>query len=153
MSNKEWGNITWKLFHTLAEKIAENKFVQVKPLVLELITSVCNNLPCPICKKDASALINQAYLNKIQSKKHLIEFVRQFHNIVNIKLYKKIMKADEINEIYKNTNLSNTIQEFIRIYNISYYNLKLNHSDYKKKIFINNFITKINIIQNIHNSP
>ena len=84
--------------------------------------------------------------------KYLIEFLRQFHNIVNIKLHKKNVTETEINNIYKNTNLYNTIREFIRIYNITYHNLKLNKSDYHKKNFINNFITKINKIQNIHNS-
>jgi hypothetical protein len=152
MSNKEWGNITWKLFHTLAIQLDEKKFEHVKDLVIEIIVDTCRNLPCPICQKDATDLIKKAYLNKITSKKYLIEFLRQFHNIVNIKLHKKNVTETEINNIYKNTNLYNTIQEFIRIYNISYHNLKLNKSDYKKKNFINNFITKINKIQNIHNS-
>ena len=30
MSSKEWGNITWKLFHTLAEQINESKFQEVR---------------------------------------------------------------------------------------------------------------------------
>ena len=152
MSNKDWGNITWKLFHTLAQKIDENKFIKVKDLVIEVIVDTCKNLPCPICQKDATNLINKSYLNKITSKIYLIEFLRQLHNIVNIKLHKKTMTQNDIGDMYVSTNFYNIIQEFIRIYSISYHNLKLNKSDYQKKLFLNNFITKINKIQNIHNS-
>ena len=47
MSQKQWGNITWILFHSLAESIDPNLFIQAKPLVILLINSTCKNLPCP----------------------------------------------------------------------------------------------------------
>ena len=89
MNSKIWGTITWLFFHTLAEKIHENKFEKVKVDVINIIILVCNNLPCPDCSNHATEVLKKAYISNIQSKKHLIEFLRQFHNIVNIKIGKQ----------------------------------------------------------------
>ena len=67
MSNKEWGTITWIFFHTLAEQINENKFDKVKPLMIKIVTDTCHHLPCPFCRKDATNIIKQAYINRIQT--------------------------------------------------------------------------------------
>ena len=49
MSQKEWGNITWLLFHSLAEKIDDNSFSIVKDQLIYFIKYTCeNSIPCPI---------------------------------------------------------------------------------------------------------
>ena len=136
MSNKEWGNITWSFFHTLAARIDESKFHKIRNLVIDLIIDTCKHLPCPVCREDATNIINKSYIQNIQTKRHLVEFLRQLHNIVNIKLHKKIFTEIETKNRYINYNLNKVFEEFTKIYSISYHNMKLNQTDFHKKNFI-----------------
>ena len=96
MPTDKWGNATWLLFHTLAAQIDESKFEKNKNLLIEIITTTCAHLPCPTCTKDASNIIKRGNLHNIKTKSDFVEFLRQFHNIVNIKLHKKSYSAEEI---------------------------------------------------------
>ena len=87
-SIQDWGKHTWIFIHTLAAKIAANHFSKVKNKIISLILNICKNLPCPACSQHADIVLKQAYITNISTKSHLIEFLRQFHNIVNIKLHK-----------------------------------------------------------------
>ena len=147
MYKKEWGNVTWKFFHTFAESIEDDMFPQIKDTAIDIIVGICNNLPCPICQKDARITIQKAYIKKIETKKHFKEFLRQFHNIVNIKLHKKTYSASEVENMYKNINIHEVINEFIYIYNKREFNIKLMTNNLHKNIFIKSFINKINSIK------
>ena len=46
---KLWGPPTWFLFHTLAEKIKEDKFDTMKIDIINMIKRICRNLPCNDC--------------------------------------------------------------------------------------------------------
>ena len=145
MNSKIWGTITWLFFHTLAEKIDENKFEKVKVDVINIIILVCNNLPCPDCSNHATEVLKKAYISNIQSKKHLIEFLRQFHNIVNIKIGKQEFSKEEIKEKYKNNNLLLLFNNIINIYKsiktsnrLMSYNLQRNINLNKLFLLINN---------------
>ena len=122
MSQKQWGNITWILFHSLAESVNPNYFNQAKPLILNFINLTCENLPCPICSNHAKDTLSKAYLNQINSKADLIEFLRQFHNIVNIQTDKPIVNKEEVIKIYKRPKLNEIINKFIEVYSVSYGN-------------------------------
>ena len=99
MSVTNWGNITWTLFHTLAEKIREKDFPIVKDLFIQFIKDTCKNLPCPICANHASETLKQARFNLIVTKADMIEFLRQFHNIVNIRVGYPIVEKDFVIKI------------------------------------------------------
>ena len=103
-AKKRWGNITWELFHTLAQNVNESKFSEIKTSLFNIIFYICQNLPCPYCSTEAVSILKKAYKNKISTKKDFIEFIRQFHNIVNIKLYKRIITEKEVTTLYKNKN-------------------------------------------------
>lgn len=148
MSYLEWGNITWKFFHTLAEKIDETKFHEIRDSTISIILEVCENLPCPICKNDAANILKYAYIKNIKTKKHLVEFLRQFHNLVNMKLDKKTYSADEINIMYKDVNLRDVVSNFRHIYmKKKNFNLKLINNNFHKKIFIESLLIKLNNIK------
>jgi hypothetical protein len=147
MSYLEWGNITWKFFHTLAEKIDETKFPEIRDSIINIILEVCDNLPCPICKNDAANILKYAYVKNIKTKKHLIEFLRQFHNLVNMKLDKKTYSADEINSMYNNVNLKDVVSNFTRVYKKRNFNLKLLNNNLQKKIFVESVLIKLNKIK------
>ena len=132
----EWGNITWALFHTLAVQIDKDKFLQVKDKLIMIITKTCQHLPCPVCSKDATEILKKANINNIHTKDDLIEFLRQFHNIVNVKLKKKTMDKQKLENMYKKNNLAEIIQLFIKIYKTSYGNMKLMMHNFHKEQFI-----------------
>lgn len=148
MSNKEWGNITWKLLHSLAAQVNEDKFPEVRDKLINIIINTCKNLPCPYCKDHATnKVIKRAYINNIKTKAHYIEFLRQLHNIVNIKLGKKIYSREEIKDMYNNTNLGIIIKDFIRIYSIQYHNIRLIADNMHKQQFVKNLIQELNSIK------
>ena len=112
----EWGNITWILFHSLAEKVSDDKFHEVRNTLIEIVRGICSHLPCPDCSNDATLILKQAYFENIKTKEHFIEFLRQFHNIVNIKLKKKQMNYEEVSIMYKQKNMTSVIHNFFNIY-------------------------------------
>jgi hypothetical protein len=148
MSNKEWGNITWSLFHNLAARVKEDKFSEVKDKLINIVISTCNNLPCPICMEHASNhILKRAYIGNIKTKEHFIEFLRQMHNIVNIKLHKKNYTIEEIKDMYLNENLGSIINNFFRIYSIQYHNMRLMANSMNRKIFLKKFANNLNEIK------
>lgn len=148
MSNKEWGNITWKLFHSLATQINEEKFPEVSDKLINIIIKTCSNLPCPFCSDHASNhVLKKANIKNIKTKIHFIEFLRQLHNIVNIKLQKKTYTMEEIKNMYSNENLGQIINEFIRIYSIQYHNMRLMTNAMHRKLFLKDLIKDLNDIK------
>jgi len=143
MPTELWGNATWLFFHVLVEKVNENKFNQMKSLVIEIIKDTCKHLPCPYCAEDASKVLNQAYIQNIKNKEHLIEFLRQFHNIINTKLNNKTYTIDEaVKKEYSNYNLSSIINNLFKIYNMKYGLMKMmtynaQRKEYLKRLQIN----------------
>lgn len=125
MSQKEWGNITWLLFHSLAEKFNEEQFPSIKNDFINFIKNTCRHLPCPICSEHATKTLNRGYLNLIETKADMIEFLRQFHNIVNIRTDKPIAEKEFVINNYKKTNLKNVINNFIKIYSHKYGNFDI----------------------------
>ena len=126
MSINEWGNVTWKFFHTLAEKADETKFPEYKDKFINLIINICKNLPCPDCSKDATNILSKAYINNIQTKEHFVEFIRQFHNIVNLKLLKSTVDTlTEVHDMYKDVHFYNLLNNFFSIFFKRQYNVKL----------------------------
>tara|TARA_B100001093_G_C26770247_1_gene989799 strand:+ start:547 stop:1002 length:456 start_codon:yes stop_codon:yes gene_type:complete len=147
MSSKEWGNITWKFFHTIAERVNESKFPEIKHIMIKIIVNTCNNLPCPECKEHASNIIKQSYTNNIKTKKHYIEFLRQLHNIVNIKLNKKIYSDEEIKNMYINENLSEILFKFKSIYSKNQIAERMITHNLRKKQFLISLLNDLNTIK------
>lgn len=147
MSSKQWGNITWKLFHTLAEKVNEKKFPEVRNTMIKIIVNTCANLPCPQCQEHATNVIKQSYINNIKTKKHYIEFLRQFHNIVNIKLNKKTYSIEEIKNMYINENIYNILLEFKFFYSKTNMAQRMIANNFNKKHFLTTLFNDLNTIK------
>jgi len=145
MPTKEWGNATWLLFHTLAAQIDETKFAEFKNLLILIITTTCHNLPCPICTQDASNILKKANIHNINTKEDFIEFLRQFHNIVNIKLQQKTFSIEEL-KIYNKIHLINVINNFINLYIKPSGNMKMIINSFQRQNFINQITPKLKLI-------
>ena len=134
MTKTNWGNSVWFLFHTLAEKIIEKKFIEQKNNLLELITIICGNLPCPDCSSHAIIEINQINVNNIKSKEDFKLLLFEFHNRVNKKLNKPPFTMDELNKKYSTANLVAIINNFNIVYNQNTYNEKLLINTFHKNL-------------------
>lgn len=149
MNNKYWGNITWIFFHTLAEKIKPEEFEKNKELFINIIIKTCNHLPCPHCSQHATEVLSTTHLNNIKTKSHFIEFLRQFHNIVNIKLKKKELSKEEIKDLYKDFNLLNVLVILINTYKSVKTSERLMTYNFYRNKFLQELSNDIKNIKNI----
>ena len=136
MSKKDWGNISWILMHSLAQKVTENKFLNCKQILIRIIFDICNNLPCPDCREHAIKLLKTSNINKISNKKELISFLCEFHNIVNKKLKKPTKNIEEVEKQYSTAKLNMIVITFFKVYNSIVYNEKMLADSFKRKFFL-----------------
>ena len=118
-SRSYWGNPTWTLFHTIAEKINNSYYINNYMIVWGFIKDVCNHLPCPFCKNHAVKYVNLINMNDIKTKEGLKKVLFEFHNYVNRNSNKKTEDISILNR-YKNANVSVVFpyfeQRFFRSY-------------------------------------
>jgi hypothetical protein len=132
MSKSVWGPATWTMLHCLVLKIKDdaNNMEELKTM----ITYICDNLPCPYCASHARTIIQKSNFNKIQDILSLRVFVFQLHNNVNERLKKPKMEYSEHLERYKNVNLVDVINTFIKAYNNNTGTTMMLYSFHKKQV-------------------
>jgi len=109
----KWGEPTWFLFHTLAEKVKENNFQSIRLDLINLITIICSNLPCPDCANHATNYMKKINPASIKTKQELKLMLFQFHNVVNQNKGFSLFPIDNLESKYSNANTVNIIQNFI----------------------------------------
>jgi hypothetical protein len=143
--SKSWGPPCWYLFHSLAAKVKEEEFENVKMSFWSIITSTCANLPCPECRQHATAIVSSVNKNNVlRSKVSLEKFLFDFHNSVNKRKRYKIFTVEEYESRYKNADLNKVINLFIATFNQSTRNNKLMLDGMQRQMFMKNFISWIN---------
>ncbi len=135
-----WGPPVWLLFHMIGAKINEDYFINNKGEIINLIITICNNLPCPYCKNDASQLLQKYNFNNIKCKNDLEMFLWRFHNIVNTKLNKEDISIEYL-EKYKTAIPYAIIQNF---------KIKFLNRSFNEKLMIDNILSNLNpfLLQN-----
>ena len=113
MSKKEWGQATWYLFHTLAEKIDEEYYIKNKAEFFRIVGLICSNLPCPICSEHAIQYIKTHPFFSIQTKQGLKDMLFAFHNEVNKNKGFEQYKYEDLDKKYNSANTINIIRNFI----------------------------------------
>jgi hypothetical protein len=151
MKKKVWGNATWYLFHTLAEKL-KPEFKSELPVLFSYISGICNNLPCPDCQKHASLVMQRANVPLItSSQENLITYLWTFHNSVNKRIGNKEFTREELS-IYKRANTRNIISNFINIMNENLRSDKAMLNTFYRKQYVTKFIEYINTNLNKYNN-
>ena len=146
MDKKLWGPAIWNFFHGIAEKINPDKFLEQKSNLFYILGVVCENLPCPDCSEHAVREIRKINQHNITSKDIYKELLLEFHNRVNSRLKTRQFTREELDEKYKNINLSAMIHNFNIAYNANVYNEKLLQNSFKKKINNSELYNKINLV-------
>jgi len=115
MSKKEWGNAIWNLFHILSIKLKPEHTPEI-PKIVEIITGICEIIPCPICQEHSVSILSKIKNKDIyQSQEALIKFVWRFHNIVNSTVKNPIFNYDSLLPQYSVLNTIMVIKTFIHI--------------------------------------
>lgn len=109
----KWGEPTWFLFHTLAEKIKPEHFQEVRADLLNIIFVICTNLPCPDCARHATSYMNAINFNTITTKDSLRLLLHRFHNEVNKRKGLPEFPLDELSPKYSVANTVNVIHYFM----------------------------------------
>lgn len=109
----KWGEPTWFLFHTLAEKVKDEHFQYLRYDLLNTIVIICKNLPCPDCANHASEYMKRIDFNSVRTKQDLKLMLFQFHNVVNQKKQFPLFSIDDLESKYSKSNIVNIIQTFM----------------------------------------
>lgn len=112
----KWGEPIWFLFHTLAEKIKDEHFQSKKYEMINLVRSICANLPCPKCTDHAMAYMKRLNLESIKTKRDWKDFLYKFHNEVNQRKNFPEFPYEELDKKYQGANTVKVINYFIATY-------------------------------------
>jgi hypothetical protein len=148
----KWGEPTWAMFHIIAEKIKPELFIQYRSELLNIVNTVCNTLPCPICANHATQYMRNIREHHFPTKRDFQEFLWTFHNSVNERKGHPFFTIDQLHEKYSTMNTRIAINNFIIAYEQKHTGIRLVVEDfYRNKVFTllrNWFIRNIHIFDN-----
>lgn len=139
----KWGEPFWNLFHVMAEKIKESEFPRLRQEILNLIFSICSNLPCPECTKHAVAYLNGLNFNTIQTKDQLKMMLYTFHNDVNARKHYPLFPLESMDK-YKYGNLRPIIDTFFKHFVVKHTNFSLLADNMQRKKVTSNVVNWFN---------
>jgi hypothetical protein len=139
-----WGEPTWFLFHTFAQKVKVSMFPKIKNELLSMIYKICNNLPCPDCTNHATSYLQGINFGAIQTKNDLIEMLWRFHNVVNHRKHYQQFPMSQLNAKYSKANTNNIIRNFIQHYDKHGYSMRSGTDSFHRTRMITSFKTWIN---------
>jgi len=140
-----WGQPIWFLFHTLAEKVKEENFQQIRLELLNNIYSICSNLPCPDCASHAVQYLNKINFNAIQTKLQLKELLFIFHNEVNKKKGYPLLSRSELDSKYSSAVTKRIIYNFAIVYQDKHKSVRMIANDMfrsRQIIFLKEWFSK-----------
>jgi len=123
-----WGAPTWTFFHVLPEKLSNKNFIKNKDGIIRLITTICNNLPCPSCSQHARQYMQRVNFNAINTVEDLRKMLYIFHNSVNERKKYAKFEYDDLIEKYSNLDFNQVVNNFM--------------SHFQKKVYAMNLIAQ-----------
>ncbi len=124
-----WAPPTWFLFHTLAEKVHEDSFPEIRRDLLSIIYTICCNLPCPDCANHARAYMDAVNFDTIQTKDHLRLLLHRFHNEVNKRKGYPEFPLSEVTPKYAAANTVAIIHYFMPFFEDKHYSIRMISDD------------------------
>lgn len=131
----KWGEPIWFLFHTLAHKVKEEHFAQIRTELLNNIYNICNNLPCPMCATHATEYMNKVNFKTISKKQDLKDLLFVFHNNVNERKGFDMFLYADLDKKYDTANTRNIIYNFINAFQDKHKSIHMIANDmYRKRL-------------------
>jgi len=135
MSRSVWGPVTWHFLHTVAAKIRPESFASQRNELITLVRKVCDVLPCPECRSHASQNLSRANFSNIKSRDDLINFLFEFHNVVNTQTRKPKQTPDVLCR-YESHQFGTVINEFAAVYSATSNISSLMNDSFRRKLFL-----------------
>lgn len=132
VKSMKWGESIWFLFHTLACKVKQEDFAQIRVELLNNIYAICSNLPCPACATHATEYMNKINYNKVQTKEDLKMLLFTFHNEVNKRKSFPIFSYSDLDEKYSKANTVNIIQNFMQHFQDKHKSIRMIANDFHR---------------------
>ena len=150
----KWGQPTWFMFHTIAEKIKPEYYIQYRNEIMNIIRIVCNTLPCPICANHASQYMQNIHDSQLSTKEDLQRMLWAFHNSVNERKGQPFFPNDngQLHEKYSRANTRVIIQNFLVVHKDKQSGFRMMADDFFRNKNINMiqtwFVRNISIFEN-----
>ena len=109
---EKWGPVVWHALHYITLGYPEKPTIQQKQKYKQFFTLLSDVLPCSICAQHFSENLKTMPLSEdvMKNKESLIKWLIDFHNVVNEKNRKPIIKYEEArNLIEKDKTCSHNI--------------------------------------------
>ena len=134
-SKMKWGQPTWFLFHMLAEKVKEDRFMEIRNDLFRLICDICKNLPCPNCAEHATEYLSKIDIRTIENKTQFKDLFFTFHNTVNRRKNYYLFNRLELDEKYSKAKSGPILNYFLYYFTDSHKNVRLISEDmYRQKM-------------------
>lgn len=133
-----WGQPTWFLLHTIAQKVKDDQFPKIRRELFDIILKICNNLPCPDCATHATRYMQGINFDTIVTKQHLKDLLFRFHNSVNARKGYPLFEFKELDAKYSSANTVNIIQSFM---------IHFENRSYSSRVSAHNFHRGLAIIK------
>jgi len=137
MTPEGWGPPIWTLFHTLSQRLKDEKYNEIGPQLFFYIKRICRYLPCPDCSNHASIFLNKVDASKLKTKQDLINTMFILHNIVNIRKRKKLQETSILDK-YKSINVIQAYNGFANVYRTKG-NMRLLTDTFQRQLIISDF--------------
>lgn len=112
----KWGPPTWLYLHTMAEKVKDTSFQQIRKDLIRIIYTICTNLPCPMCSNHAKEYFSKINVESIQTKNNLKQFLFVFHNSVNTRKSLNLFSYSDLDPTYSKGNYIAITNNFMKFY-------------------------------------
>ncbi|MDA9216371.1 Erv1/Alr family FAD-linked sulfhydryl oxidase [bacterium] len=116
-----WGNLCWYLFHSSAYRLKEDR-VDLIPKFINIFINICHNLPCPDCREHSKKILSRVNFRQIKTKESLVNFLFEYHNIVNKKLKKTEYSRKQHDKLYQRSKLDNILKKWNRVIKMESHN-------------------------------
>jgi len=136
----KWGPAVWFALHTMAEKVKEESFSQIRLSLLKWVYTICTHLPCPDCSAHAKTYLDGIHFNIIQSKQDLKRMVFDFHNSVNASKGYALFAWEELDAKYSVAVTANIMLNFVSFFeDRKHRSVKLIATDLHRALLSNEF--------------
>lgn len=112
----KWGPPTWLYLHTMAEKVKDTSFQQIRKDMFRIIYTICTNLPCSMCSNHAKEYLSKINIESIQTKNDMKQFLFVFHNSVNTRKRLNIFSFSDLDDTYSKGDYIAITNNFMTFY-------------------------------------
>jgi len=102
MNQNIWGPHLWFSLHTISFNYPLKPTIEDKKQYKDFFIALKNVIPCSICKKNYIRHLNELSIdNALDSRKKLVHWMIDLHNMVNGETGKKIMSYEAVIKKYE----------------------------------------------------